>query len=56
MILAVDVHYSRASDILSQDHLTTDPSAPILARADYAVIGDLAEVIPALVAALKERP
>jgi electron transfer flavoprotein alpha subunit len=36
--------------------INTDPSAPILARADYAVIGDLAEVIPALVAALKERP
>jgi electron transfer flavoprotein alpha subunit len=35
--------------------INTDPSAPILARADYAVIGDLAEVIPALVAALKER-
>jgi electron transfer flavoprotein alpha subunit len=35
--------------------INTDPAAPILARADYAVIGDLAEVIPALVAALKER-
>jgi electron transfer flavoprotein alpha subunit len=35
--------------------VNTDPSAPILSRADYAVIGDLAEVIPALVAALKER-
>ena len=35
--------------------INTDPSAPILARADYAVIGDLAEVIPALVTALKEQ-
>ena len=35
--------------------INTDPSAPILARADYAVIGDLAEVIPALVSALKEH-
>jgi electron transfer flavoprotein alpha subunit len=35
--------------------VNTDPGAPILARADYAVIGDLGEVIPALVAALKER-
>jgi electron transfer flavoprotein alpha subunit len=35
--------------------INTDPSAPILSRADYAVIGDLAEVIPALVKALKER-
>jgi electron transfer flavoprotein alpha subunit len=35
--------------------INTDPAAPILSRADYAVIGDLAEVIPAVVAALKER-
>jgi electron transfer flavoprotein alpha subunit len=35
--------------------INTDPSAPIMSRADYAVIGDLAEIIPALVAAIKER-
>jgi len=35
--------------------INTDPGAPILAHADYAVIGDLHQVIPALVAALKER-
>ena len=35
--------------------VNTDPGAPILAHADYAVIGDLAEVIPALVAAIKAR-
>ena len=35
--------------------VNTDPAAPILSRADYAVIGDLSEVIPALVAALRER-
>jgi electron transfer flavoprotein alpha subunit len=35
--------------------VNTDPAAPILSRADYAVIGDLSEVIPALVAALKQR-
>src|SRR6266571_4006023 len=35
--------------------INTDPGAPILAKADYAVIGDLHEVIPALVAALRER-
>jgi electron transfer flavoprotein alpha subunit len=35
--------------------VNTDPGAPILAHADYAVIGDLGEVIPALVAALKAR-
>ena len=35
--------------------VNTDPAAPILSRADYAVIGNLAEVIPALIAAIKER-
>ncbi len=35
--------------------VNTDQAAPILSRADYAVIGDLAEVIPALVAALQHR-
>jgi transglutaminase-like putative cysteine protease len=34
MILAVDAHYSRASDIVSQDLLTTDPSVPIAAYRD----------------------
>jgi electron transfer flavoprotein alpha subunit len=35
--------------------INTDPGAPILARADYAVIGDLHQVIPALIHALRER-
>jgi electron transfer flavoprotein alpha subunit len=35
--------------------VNTDPDAPIISRAEYAVIGDLNEVLPALVAALKER-
>ena len=35
--------------------INTDPGAPILAHADYAVVGDLGEVVPALVAALRER-
>jgi electron transfer flavoprotein alpha subunit len=35
--------------------VNTDPDAPIIARADYAVIGDLNQVIPALVEALRER-
>ena len=35
--------------------VNTDPGAPILAHADYAVLGDLGEVIPALVAALRAR-
>ncbi len=33
--------------------INTDPEAPILAYADYAIIGDLHKVIPALTAAVK---
>ena len=32
-----------------------DPAAPMMTRADYAVIGDLHEIIPALVQAIKDR-
>jgi electron transfer flavoprotein alpha subunit len=35
--------------------VNSDPEAPILAHADYAVIGDLGEVIPALVTAIRTR-
>ncbi len=35
--------------------INTDPDAPIMARADYAIIGDLNQIIPALVAALRDR-
>jgi electron transfer flavoprotein alpha subunit len=35
--------------------INTDPGAPMVARADYAVIGDLHEVVPALVKALRSR-
>ena len=35
--------------------INTDPGAPILAHADYAIIGDLHRVIPALVEALRAR-
>ncbi len=34
MIMTVDVHYSRASDILSNDGLATDPSVPIAGYRD----------------------
>jgi electron transfer flavoprotein alpha subunit len=35
--------------------INTDMGAPILSHADYAVIGDLHEVIPALVSAIRAR-
>jgi electron transfer flavoprotein alpha subunit len=35
--------------------INTDPGAPMLAHADYAIIGDLHEIIPALTAALRAR-
>jgi electron transfer flavoprotein alpha subunit len=35
--------------------INKDPSAPMMTRADYAVIGDLHEIIPALVQAIKDR-
>ncbi len=35
--------------------INTDPDAPMLSRADYAVVGDLSVVVPALVTALRER-
>ncbi len=34
--------------------INTDPDAPIVARADYAVIGDLREVVPALSAEIRK--
>jgi electron transfer flavoprotein alpha subunit len=35
--------------------INTDPAAPIMSRADYAVIGDLADIIPVLVTAIRDR-
>jgi electron transfer flavoprotein alpha subunit len=35
--------------------INKDPSAPIVARADWAVIGDLHEIVPAIVAELREN-
>jgi len=34
--------------------VNTDPEAPIVAQADYAVIGDLREVVPALSAEIRK--
>jgi electron transfer flavoprotein alpha subunit len=35
--------------------INTDPAAPMMTRADYAIVGDLHEVLPALIAALRAR-
>ncbi len=35
--------------------VNTDPEAPLVSRADYAVIGDVHEVLPAVVAELRAR-
>jgi electron transfer flavoprotein alpha subunit len=35
--------------------INTDPSAPMMTRADYAVVGDLHQVLPALIKALRAR-
>ncbi|HEX6509705.1 MAG TPA: electron transfer flavoprotein subunit alpha/FixB family protein, partial [Chloroflexota bacterium] len=35
--------------------INTDPGAPILTHADYAVIGDLHDVVPALINAIRSR-
>lgn len=34
--------------------INTDPEAPMMTKADYAVVGDLHEVLPALIAELKK--
>jgi electron transfer flavoprotein alpha subunit len=33
--------------------INSDPNAPIMAKADYAIIGDLHAVIPALIDEIK---
>ena len=35
--------------------VNTDPEAPIMSVADYAVVGDLHEVLPAISAELRRR-
>lgn len=35
--------------------INTDPEAPMVTKADYALIGDVAEIVPALVAEVRRR-
>jgi electron transfer flavoprotein alpha subunit len=48
-------HFAGCSGAKSIIAINTDPNAPMMTRADYAVIGDLHAVVPALVIALRER-
>jgi electron transfer flavoprotein alpha subunit len=49
-------HFAGCSGAKNIIAINTDPAAPMMTRADYAVIGNLHEVIPALIAALREMP
>jgi electron transfer flavoprotein alpha subunit len=48
-------HFAGCSGAKSIIAINTDPAAPMMTRADYAVIGDLHAVVPALIAALRAR-
>jgi electron transfer flavoprotein alpha subunit len=48
-------HFAGCSGAKSIIAINTDPAAPMMTRADYAVIGNLHEVVPALITALRER-
>jgi glycine/D-amino acid oxidase-like deaminating enzyme len=48
-------HFAGCSGAKQIIAINTDPSAPMMTRADYAVVGDLHEVLPALIKALRAR-
>jgi electron transfer flavoprotein alpha subunit len=48
-------HFAGCSGAKHIIALNTDPSAPMMTRADYAIVGDLHEVLPALIKALRAR-
>jgi electron transfer flavoprotein alpha subunit len=48
-------HWAGCSGARTVIAINTDPDAPMVTRADYAVIGDLHEVVPAITAELRAR-
>jgi electron transfer flavoprotein alpha subunit len=48
-------HFAGCSGAKSIIAINTDATAPMMTRADYAVIGDLHAVVPALTEALRQR-
>jgi electron transfer flavoprotein alpha subunit len=48
-------HFAGCSGAKHIIAINTDPSAPMMTRADYAIVGDLHEVIPALLKSLHAR-
>ncbi len=48
-------HFAGCSGARHIVAINTDASAPMMTRADYAVVGDLHEILPALIEALRAR-
>jgi electron transfer flavoprotein alpha subunit len=48
-------HFAGCSGAKHIIAINTDPSAPMMTSADYAIVGDLHEVLPALIKALRTR-
>jgi electron transfer flavoprotein alpha subunit len=48
-------HFAGCSGARHIIAINTDPGAPMMTRADYAVIGDLHTVLPALIKSLRDR-
>jgi electron transfer flavoprotein alpha subunit len=48
-------HFAGCSGARHIIAINTDPSAPMMTRADYAIVGDLHEVLPELIKALRAR-